>query len=256
MKLLIRMSVLPLAAACLLGTAQVALGFYDPSGSILSQSRTLADADVCRFSSKEFHAASELSYYAYRFYEPGTQRWLNRDPIGEAGGLNVYVYAYNSSPNYFDPDGLSTYYDPNFGDPSFLFSADIWEIEKAFFEGFLENFQEDYGEVDGHPNLGGSPPLPGGEELSNVAKPTLTACKKALRKVWDRVGKLKKAKPGKWNTPQRGDKFKGYRMDRPHPPSEIHPPGSDGTKHHFDWWDYPSGKRKGIGSDSGKVPIE
>jgi hypothetical protein len=73
MKLLIRMSVLPLAAACLLGTAQVALGFYDPFGSILSQSGPMANANVYRFSNKKSHATTELSYFLYRFYDPNSQ---------------------------------------------------------------------------------------------------------------------------------------------------------------------------------------
>ena len=30
-----------------------------------------------------------LSREAQAFYNPSTGRWLNRDPLGEAGGLNV-----------------------------------------------------------------------------------------------------------------------------------------------------------------------
>jgi RHS repeat-associated protein len=45
----------------------------------------------------------------YRFYNPSTGRWLNRDPIGEDGGLNLYVFVSNQSTVLFDPSGLSEF---------------------------------------------------------------------------------------------------------------------------------------------------
>ena len=41
-----------------------------------------------------------------RYYDPATGRFLQRDPIGINGGLNVYAYAYNNPPLYIDPSGL------------------------------------------------------------------------------------------------------------------------------------------------------
>src|ERR1035437_566269 len=38
-------------------------------------------------------------------YDPGTQRWLNRDPIGETGGVNPYRYVGNNSINKQDAFG-------------------------------------------------------------------------------------------------------------------------------------------------------
>jgi RHS repeat-associated protein len=58
---------------------------YDPYGRIFSQSGSLATANVYRFSSKEYLATSGLYYYGFRFYDPLTQRWLNRDPMADAG---------------------------------------------------------------------------------------------------------------------------------------------------------------------------
>jgi RHS repeat-associated protein len=60
---------------------------YDPFGNTLSKSGPLADANLYRFSSKEYHEPSGLVYYLYRFYDPNLQRWLNRDPITELGFL-------------------------------------------------------------------------------------------------------------------------------------------------------------------------
>jgi RHS repeat-associated protein len=58
---------------------------YDPFGNMLAQSGLLADANLYRFSSKEWNANSALYYYLYRFYDPNLQRWPNRDPLGEFG---------------------------------------------------------------------------------------------------------------------------------------------------------------------------
>ncbi len=79
---------------------------YDPFGNTISSSGTLASANVYRFSSKELHVNSGLYYYGYRFYDPNTQRWLNRDPIGERGGVNLYRFCFNAGINYSDPHGL------------------------------------------------------------------------------------------------------------------------------------------------------
>jgi RHS repeat-associated protein len=79
---------------------------YDPFGNTISSSGTLADANVYRFSSKQIHVNSGLYYYGERFYDPNTQRWLNRDPIHEDGGINLYAYVGNDSVNDVDPYGL------------------------------------------------------------------------------------------------------------------------------------------------------
>src|SRR5206468_2532399 len=67
----------------------------------------LADANLYRFSSKEFHTTSGLHYYLYRYYDAGLQRWLNRDPIGEGGGVNLYAYVGNDATGSIDAVGLA-----------------------------------------------------------------------------------------------------------------------------------------------------
>lgn len=42
---------------------------------------------------------------AHAFYDPGAQRWLNRDPIAERGGINLHSFVLNSPADRFDPDG-------------------------------------------------------------------------------------------------------------------------------------------------------
>ena len=35
-------------------------------------------------------SALGVHYYGYRYYSPDLGRWINRDPIRERGGINVY----------------------------------------------------------------------------------------------------------------------------------------------------------------------
>jgi RHS repeat-associated protein len=86
--------------------AVVASYRYDPFGNIISKSGTLADANVYRFSSKEVHVSSGLYYYGFRFYDPNLQRWINRDPIEEEGGINLYTFLFNDAANLLDAFGL------------------------------------------------------------------------------------------------------------------------------------------------------
>jgi RHS repeat-associated protein len=79
---------------------------YDSFGNILSKSGSLADVNLYRFSSKEFHVNSGLYYYLYRFYDTGLQRWLNRDPFEEGGGVNLYGFVRNNPMNLLDRLGL------------------------------------------------------------------------------------------------------------------------------------------------------
>jgi len=78
---------------------------YDPFGRLIGTPTGLAARNTQRFSSKEWHNPSGFYYFGYRFYDSATQRWLNRDPIGELGGINLYQYCYNDPINHIDPDG-------------------------------------------------------------------------------------------------------------------------------------------------------
>jgi len=43
---------------------------------------------------------------ANAFYDPGMQRWINRDPIEERGGWNLYSFVRNAPLNLLDLLGL------------------------------------------------------------------------------------------------------------------------------------------------------
>ena len=55
-----------------------------------------------RFSTKYWDAETSLYYYGYRYYDAANGRWINRDPIGEEGGLNIYGMCFNDAINYYD----------------------------------------------------------------------------------------------------------------------------------------------------------
>ncbi len=88
------------------GQAVVARYIYDPFGNTLAKSGPLGDANLYRFSSKEAHPNSGLYYYGYRFYDPNLQRWPNRDPIEERGGINLYSFVRDDPVDWIDYLGL------------------------------------------------------------------------------------------------------------------------------------------------------
>ena len=51
-------------------------------------------------------AAGGYVYLRNRWYDPQTGRFLSQDPIGLAGGVNLYAYAGNNPTSYSDPFGL------------------------------------------------------------------------------------------------------------------------------------------------------
>ncbi|WP_375224216.1 RHS repeat-associated core domain-containing protein [Erwinia amylovora] len=59
-----------------------------------------------RFQGQYFDAETGLHYNLYRYYDPVGGRFTQTDPIGLAGGLNLYAYAPNPL-SWVDPLGLS-----------------------------------------------------------------------------------------------------------------------------------------------------
>ncbi len=104
---------------------------YGPFGELLRATGPMAKANPFRFSTKYQDDETDLLYYGYRYYDPSTGRWLNRDPIEEfsfrdrysqsltpkerfllrqrrpAG--NEFVFVDNHPVNSVDPYGLTTW---------------------------------------------------------------------------------------------------------------------------------------------------
>jgi RHS repeat-associated protein len=85
----------------------VAKYLYDSFGNTLGMWGQLAAGNTYRFSSKEQDVRSGLYYYGYRWYDANLQRWVNRDPIGERGGINLYGFVGNNPINKIDYFGLA-----------------------------------------------------------------------------------------------------------------------------------------------------
>ncbi|MEP6474706.1 MAG: RHS repeat-associated core domain-containing protein, partial [Gemmatimonadota bacterium] len=58
------------------------------------------------FAGAELDQESGLYYMRARYYNPAVGRFISEDPIGVAGGLNLYAYAGNDPVNARDPEGL------------------------------------------------------------------------------------------------------------------------------------------------------
>ncbi len=59
-----------------------------------------------RFPGQYYDEETGLHYNWWRYYEPGTGRYLRADPIGIDGGINLYSYTANNPLHLIDPRGL------------------------------------------------------------------------------------------------------------------------------------------------------
>jgi RHS repeat-associated protein len=82
---------------------------YDGFGKRLAQSGSMASANEMGFSSMPT-SPNGIIGFPFRFYEPNFGRWLNRDPIQELGGINLYQAIRNNPLQWVDPLGLDNMY--------------------------------------------------------------------------------------------------------------------------------------------------
>jgi len=75
---------------------------YDPFGLLLRETGENAQDVMHRFSTKYLDEESGYYYYGFRYYDAETGRWLNRDPIEEQGGYNLYGFVLNNRFSYID----------------------------------------------------------------------------------------------------------------------------------------------------------
>jgi len=78
---------------------------YDPFGILLKSSGSMADENPFRFSTKYYDVETDIYYYGYRYYSTSLGRWINRDPLEEGVGINLYAFGGNSPVNGIDPLG-------------------------------------------------------------------------------------------------------------------------------------------------------
>ncbi|MDP2827731.1 MAG: RHS repeat-associated core domain-containing protein, partial [Sulfuricellaceae bacterium] len=66
-----------------------------------------------RFPGQYYDVESGLHYNHHRYYSPKLGRYMSADPIGLAGGLNLFGYAKQNPLRYVDPLGLFHYNNPD-----------------------------------------------------------------------------------------------------------------------------------------------
>jgi RHS repeat-associated protein len=77
---------------------------YDAYGNPIQSSGSAAP-DV-RYAKMFYEQTSGLYLTRYRAYDPQTGRWLSKDPLGNAGGTNLYAYVNGNPITNIDPLGL------------------------------------------------------------------------------------------------------------------------------------------------------
>ncbi|MEV7090535.1 RHS repeat-associated core domain-containing protein [Streptomyces sp. NPDC093085] len=75
---------------------------YDPNGQPTATGAE--SANPYTFTGRE-NDGTGLLHYRNRYYDPETGRFISQDPIGYAGGTNLYEYALSSPTTYTDPSG-------------------------------------------------------------------------------------------------------------------------------------------------------
>jgi RHS repeat-associated protein len=86
---------------------KVADNDYDPFGKSISISGT--NPVPFGFSTKYLDSETSLNYYGFRYYNPNTGRFINKDPLEESGGVSLYGFTANSPTNFVDLLGLALY---------------------------------------------------------------------------------------------------------------------------------------------------
>ncbi|GBC63453.1 hypothetical protein DENIS_4447 [Desulfonema ishimotonii] len=79
---------------------------YDPFGNEIVAEGTGVQDNPFRFSTKYLDDETGLYYYGFRYYSAELGRWLNRDPLEEWGGYNLYGVTFNNPLYFYDYLGL------------------------------------------------------------------------------------------------------------------------------------------------------
>jgi RHS repeat-associated protein len=251
--------------SCLPSPCPLGLQFPGGNGSASVWGPTGVDPDKADWYGSLIWDQQDATGYQYkrnRYYDPGTGRFTQEDPIGLAGGSNLYGFAAGDAVNFTDPFGLCWPQDDEQCSP--LQRLANWAAAHGHTKTLnvaaaLQAIGETITTVADALGLGSSVDCEPGMVCGTAPaigpafgpRPGIGAIKTALEEVHAEVGNLPKGVPGKFGSPQRGNSVKGYRLD---PPDPHRPLGHPESGWHINWWDWTQGSR-GAGGRSGAVPI-
>jgi RHS repeat-associated protein len=119
----------------------VAFFTYNAFGKTIAQSGPMAGDFRFRFSTKYFDTETGLYYYGYRFYSPERMRWMNRDPIEEMDGVNLFSFVINNPLLTVDSFGLRRIFFSSMG-------KEIGQDRRWLFWGTSKYIQSQNGNVE------------------------------------------------------------------------------------------------------------
>jgi RHS repeat-associated protein len=153
---------------------------YDAFGKVLSATDVDASGwvnhNIHGFSSKPSFGNQGLLYYGYRWYSPSLGRWINRDPIEESGGMNLYGFVGNDGVGMWDILGLKI-------------STECYLAVIAAMD-ILNLFNENWKKYEPRGDAKGGFPMPHGNGLTkpgghyNELKDLQNALRKRLKLIW------------------------------------------------------------------------
>ena len=77
---------------------------YDAWGNPVGTMPSIANPFT--YTGREYDKETGMYYYRARYYDAKVGRFVSKDPIGLAGGINLYSYVGNNPVNWIDPLGL------------------------------------------------------------------------------------------------------------------------------------------------------
>jgi RHS repeat-associated protein len=79
---------------------------FDPYGALIDTAGSVLGLRY-RWTGREWDAETGFYFHRARYYDPGAKRFISEDPIGFAGGENLYAYVGGAVLETRDPAGLS-----------------------------------------------------------------------------------------------------------------------------------------------------
>ncbi|GFO83556.1 MAG: hypothetical protein A49_31830 [Methyloceanibacter sp.] len=129
-------------------------------------------------------SSTGLMHLGARYYDPVIGRFLQRDPIGTAGSLNVYAYTENAPIGALDPDGLDRWYFDNgpFGHSYVIFEnpdsrGPIENYKKVDFANYTNHWPQGYLAI----TTGGPTAPTGGRRIPSTPSQDRAALKELQR---------------------------------------------------------------------------